>query len=269
MQTCPRRYYYFEPDMTEFPLAIPSREVGPGKAIRFAVGSQSGLRSTSWTIWSAKNTQDVYMAPRKLAGVKKISFHKSGSWSYSFINSEKVLSQLPEKMSRHTDIWQRPESLGEGWRRGYEIIVPWTELRKWPDCESGDIVFAPPPPHGYWTCIEVFFAEAGDARLNVTNPTFAIGRMSLVDQSQVHIFAQLVRPTPAASRQLAIDRDKGLSQAADFISSSSQPGNLRLSLMGYHDDNTRFTFDLAVQAAPPGEVVICTSWPEPQVNKVR
>ena len=206
------------------------------------------------------------MAPRKMAGIKKISFHKTGSWSHSFINSERVLSQLPENMSRHTDIWQRPESLGGGWRRGYEIIVPWTELRRWPDCESGDIVFAPPPPHGYWTCIEVFFAEAGDVHLDLTDPTFAIGRMSLVDQSHVYIFAQLVRPDPAASRQLAIDRDNGLSQAAEFISSSSHPESLRLGLMGHHEDNTRFTFDLAVHAAPPGEAVICTSFSTPQIS---
>ena len=266
MQACLPRNYSREPDMTKFPLLVPCREVGPGKEIRFAVGSPSGLRSTSWRIWSARNTQDVYMAPRKMAGIKKTSFHKSGSWSYSFISSEKVLSQLPENVSRHTDIWQRPESLGGGWWRGYEIIVPWTELRRWPDREPGDIVFAPPPPYGCWTCIEVFFAEAGDVRLDVTDPTFAIGRMSLVDQSHVYIFAQLVRPDPAASRQLAIDRDNGLSQAAEFISSSSHPESLRLSLMGHHEDDTRFTFDLAVHAAPPGEAVICTSFPTPQLG---
>jgi hypothetical protein len=43
------------------------------------------------------------------------------------------------------DIWPASPSFGEGWRRGYCIIVPSTDLRPWPQPEPGDIAFAPPP----------------------------------------------------------------------------------------------------------------------------
>jgi hypothetical protein len=86
----------------------PDRDVGPGGAVRFAVGSLTGLRSGSWRIWSAKNTPDVYLAPRFAAGVQKISFHQSGSWSHSLLRGEKSAPFVEPGASRRISIWQRP-----------------------------------------------------------------------------------------------------------------------------------------------------------------
>ena len=117
----------------------PAREVGPGGAIRFAVGSLTGPRSPTWRVWSAKNTADVYLAPRKNAGTAKISLHESGSWSDSYIKVEDARRWYGPDASRHIDLWQRPPDLHAGLTRGYTVIVPRTELRPWHEVEEGTL----------------------------------------------------------------------------------------------------------------------------------
>jgi len=76
--------------MSEVPNATPAREVRAGGTIRFAVGSPTGLRSSTWCIWSAKHTKDVYLAARSIAGLQKVSLHESQSWSHSFVSDERA-----------------------------------------------------------------------------------------------------------------------------------------------------------------------------------
>jgi hypothetical protein len=153
-------------------IAKSAREVGPGGTVRFAVGTRAGLRSSAWRIWSKKNTMDVYLAARALAGVQKISLHESGSWSYSYVSEEKAAPFIAPGTSRHVDIWQSPPEFGEGWRRGFAVIVPWTELRVWPEVEEGAIEFAPHPEHGHWAIIET-----------------ALGSLELVDGTEVKVIS--------------------------------------------------------------------------------
>ena len=101
----------------EAPLAIPR-----GGTVRFVV-EHDGHYSGVWKVWSARNSQDLYLAIR-VAGAFKVSFHESGSWQAGF--TQPASHALPESMSRHMEIWQRPE---RGITRAYGIVVPSRELR--------------------------------------------------------------------------------------------------------------------------------------------
>jgi predicted ATPase len=47
--------------------------------LRIVIGTQDHrLGSGIWRIWQAKNTDDIYIAPRSIAGQVKVSFHPSG-----------------------------------------------------------------------------------------------------------------------------------------------------------------------------------------------
>jgi hypothetical protein len=178
------------------PIVKAAREVGPGGIVRFAVGSRAGPRSSAWRIWSAKNSTDVYLAARAIAGVQKISLHESGSWSYSYLSEEKAAPFIAPGASRHVDIWQRPPEFGGGWRRGFAVIVPWTELRVWPEVEEGAIEFAPHPGHGHWAIIEIVFGAAGTTASLVFDEMYALGSLELVDGGEVKVIARRHRPTP-------------------------------------------------------------------------
>jgi hypothetical protein len=90
-----------------------------------------------------------------------ISLHESGSWSCLYVSEEKAAPFIAPGTSRDVDIWQRPPEFGEGRRHGFAVIVPWTELRVWPEVEEGAIEFAPHPGHGHWAIIEIVFGAAG------------------------------------------------------------------------------------------------------------
>jgi hypothetical protein len=118
--------------MSEVPNAIPAREVQAGGTIRFAVGSPTGLRSSTWRIWSAKHTKDVYLAARSIAGLQKVSLHETRSWSHSFVSDERAKPFVTPGSSRHIDIWPAPSGFGEGWRRGYGWVACYKIVRPYP-----------------------------------------------------------------------------------------------------------------------------------------
>ena len=84
---------------------------GPGGTIRVVVG-EPGKRSSVWRIWANKNTFDVYVAVRAIAGVQKWSLHETGDWRYQFIDDEKV-AKFSDRDSRVIDHWEKPAEVGE------------------------------------------------------------------------------------------------------------------------------------------------------------
>ena len=74
----------------------------------------------------------MYLAGRSIAGIEKISFHASGSWSRSFVNDEAAAPFVSQGDSRHWEIWQRPDLFAPGWTKAYALEVPHTDLRTWP-----------------------------------------------------------------------------------------------------------------------------------------
>jgi hypothetical protein len=250
--------------MSDAPLVTPAREVGPGGTIRFSVGSPAGRRSASWRIWSARNSPDVYLAGRSIAGVQKVSLHQSGSWSHSFVSDEKAEPFVGSGASRHVDIWQATPEFGPGWRRGYCIVVPDTGLRHWSEVEPGNIQFAPSPGAGHWVKIEIVFAAPGTTTRLVVEDTYAIGSMTLTGGSEVKIMARRVRPTQAEASQLAIARENVLQQIramSDREWLKNDAANPRLAIYGKQSDGTRFWADLALTPSPPGQATICTGRP--------
>jgi hypothetical protein len=247
------------------PIIKAAREVGPGGTVRFAVGSRVGLRSSAWRIWSAKNSTDVYLAARAIAGVQKISLHESGSWSYSFISEQKAAPFIAPGASRHVDIWQSPPEFGRGWRRGFAVIVPWTELRVWPEVEEGAIEFAPHPGHGHWVTVEIVLGAAGTTTALVFDEMYALGSLELVDGSEVKVIARRHRPTSEEASQLAMQRGQVIRMLVESPKATARlkdrKGISRAAVYGELEDGTRAWMELGLIPPPPGQAVICTGSP--------
>jgi hypothetical protein len=67
---------------------VPSEAVAfidPGGTLRFAVTAEDGRRSADWRVWTARNSDDIYVAARQVVGDFKVSLHQSGSWQHGFI----------------------------------------------------------------------------------------------------------------------------------------------------------------------------------------
>jgi hypothetical protein len=55
-------------------ISIRDREL----TVRFAIGDEQGARSSVWRIWKGRGKDDIYVAPRSVAGIMKGSLHASG-----------------------------------------------------------------------------------------------------------------------------------------------------------------------------------------------
>ena len=68
-------------------------------AVRFAVGSRDGARSSLWRVWTGKNTSDVYVESRDVQGVMKFSLHESGDWHYGY-RPEYIRAEIAAGLAR-------------------------------------------------------------------------------------------------------------------------------------------------------------------------
>lgn len=80
----------------------------PGTGFRFAVGAPDGPKSSVYDIATAKNKSDVYLTAAALASTKKISFHESGVWQYSYISSV-AMESFDRNADRRVERWSASE----------------------------------------------------------------------------------------------------------------------------------------------------------------
>lgn len=241
----------------------PSRGLPPGKEIRFAVGNKDDTtapRSKSWRLWSAKNSSDVYLADRVMAGQMKLSFHESGSWSYSYLNDEIAKGKVTPGASRHVHLWQQPDEIYPNWRVAYSIFVPRSDLAPKQAPERKAIHWVPPPLYDEWVSLDVLIGD-GDIAL-FTKKGYVVDSLRLVDGRLVGLMARRLRPDAFQAQTLASLREMIIGEMA-----TNCPERLheqlagefpRVQVTGENSDGVHFEFDLALKIAPPGWATPCT-----------
>jgi hypothetical protein len=117
--------------------------------VRFAIGSQNGLSSNAWRLWSGKGG-DIYVACRDNFKEAKVSLHASGRWRMGFTTEAiKKNEQLaPDGSNRAWDVWDKPPESLPGLITALHLVFPTSELAVRPEMRS--------PAH--WK--NVFFIEA-------------------------------------------------------------------------------------------------------------
>lgn len=161
-------------DMTA--ARTPTGSIAPGGTFRFAVTAADGRRSVDWRVWTAPNSDDVYVAARQAGGEVKVSLHQSASWQHGFTSDEKARGHRPPGASRHFAVWPRPSHLAPGWTRAMRIVIPVSELQRRPSTAApGKPVFEiPAPPPSQAVVAEVWLEEPGAQPLRL-DQSHAVG----------------------------------------------------------------------------------------------
>lgn len=129
--------------------------------MRIAVGLDFGPRSFVWRVWSHKD--ELYVAPRSLAGEIKTSLHSGGRSRHAF-TSESSSRFVPDG-DRAWFKWNEPSEFVRGARLVLEVVIPSDELTTpamEPSAEEkARIVLVDPAPSGEATILSLVITEPG------------------------------------------------------------------------------------------------------------
>jgi len=178
------------------------------QVLRFAVGSPTGPRSRTWRLWVPKRKSDVYISGRSLGNSVKVSLHEPGPSRFA-LTSEWVCRtgfQAPEGRDRRLAVeWERPRPRPpQQVARPFSIIVPYDEVLGRGRPETGQVVWATPPPEN--TCVHFDIIYTPASAVVTSHPgarsmgTKLVGEVQLQNGERVFV-TSLVRPMDEATRR--------------------------------------------------------------------
>jgi hypothetical protein len=155
----------------------------PGEALRFALGSPSGPRSSIWTVFGSKHTDDVYIGARDTLQSVKLSLHQSGKWRRALTSQEAERLDLPNDVDRVMGRWEVPEPIGEGWIHAVSIAVPSSSIQTEPPPlkrpKRGGLNFYEMYPGSHQLRFDILIKNAGAPELRAENIHARVGRIQL------------------------------------------------------------------------------------------
>lgn len=139
------------------------------KPLRFCVG-QPSARSSFWSAFANRGSDDVYIGIRSSAHLHKISLHESGDFRYQLIGMSQETLDQPNLAFFSTSSagngrilhrWDRPAAGPEGWTDCLSIVVPTEDLEDGParPKDLKDVIWIPSPPKGRAVEIRGFLVE--------------------------------------------------------------------------------------------------------------
>jgi len=95
--------------------------------IRFGLGDEDGHYSMVWRAWSQGD--DVYLAPRGMAQVVKLSVHASGIWRWAWPKDSALAREVSGDRAQLR--WTKPPPFVQGWRAGPTVLFPYAPVEGW------------------------------------------------------------------------------------------------------------------------------------------
>jgi hypothetical protein len=112
---------------------VPATQILPaGQALRFALGTAEGTRSTIWTVFGSRNSDDVYVGARDALPMAKLSLHQSGRWRRALTQQGAAQQNLSADVDRVFQRWEAPEAFGDGWIHAVTITIPGSSIQAAP-----------------------------------------------------------------------------------------------------------------------------------------
>lgn len=234
--------------------------------VRFGVGKPEGPRAHVWLVWTVRNRSDVYITGYGFRRTLKVSLHESGKWRQAF--TQEHLSEPSPFVSpsedRATDKWEPPPEFAPGVIKGFEIMVPASEVTMprqpgvKPDWEGKDVLWVPSPPEGFATYFEVVFTapHISQKNLEITYKTedglhsyvaHSIWRSELPNGQSVWVVTHN-RPMPEGEKEgLESLKQQWIAAVKQELGESkfSKMSDPRSYFAGYNADGTRFFIDVS------------------------
>jgi hypothetical protein len=122
--------------------------------LRFSISDHALGHSSVWRFWVSRHG-DIYMATRDMAGIIKLSFHRSGICRYAFTTEHGVSTGLNDRLLER---WHRapiPHRESENFARLAWIAFPTDYLSNSRPTETQRVTHIPPAASGMATFVEI------------------------------------------------------------------------------------------------------------------
>jgi hypothetical protein len=218
-------------------------EDGARGAIRWAVGSQAGRRSSTWRFWGNKKG-DAYLSTRTIGGIVKGSFHKDGNCHVGFTEeyAKIIREQFPQMDSRHWHTWSLPEGQ---FGKLVQIVVPEFDLRENQSNEMTQTKWIEAPPAGSVLVVTLFAVNPKvpeNVWLRDLSGSKPLGRMETKDR---HVWAVYTDHPMSESISSLIETTRGEIAARPATADVPRGPGYRLVAFGSKGEHDPYFLDLA------------------------
>ncbi|MHB1800058.1 MAG: hypothetical protein ACYCU5_00090 [Actinomycetes bacterium] len=165
-----------------------STPLPPGSTIRFRVVDGDGGHGSSWSVQTAKDTGDVYVAHRDGGRWVHTSLHHDERWHFAVTAAGQ---ELVPASPRYLGVATEHDEIAPGWLHAMRITVAGTELRSgWGEAaKPRQLVDIPVPSGSEAVSIDVLLGSPKAARIRIDR-AFLVGAMRRGDGGMAAIVAR-------------------------------------------------------------------------------
>jgi len=210
-------------------------------ALRFAVGTPDGPRSSTWRIWVGRDGS-VFVSTRTPGGHVQVSLHASGRWRIVFDDPAEPPRIGAAAGTRLFDQFAPGPEIKPGIRHGVMIVIPWLVVGP-PSArppEEERILWLPPLAEGQVACVPLFLTAPNvivdDAIASTTGPRGS--GVSLRYTTRVARPEEVEDWTGIAARRAGSDRGE--------VPGATAEEDTRGFVVGEMPDGTRWLLDLRI-----------------------
>jgi hypothetical protein len=212
-----------------------------GNALRWAVGSSTGIRSGTWRLWGNKKG-DVYLSMRSLGGVLKCSFHRDGNCHTGYTSEYADTARVRfGDLKRHWMKWRLPE---EPMARAMQIVVPKSELRAFEEDNDKQTHWIPAPATGCAVTVSIFISKINGEE---PWPEFSKGASPLGVMRMPERLIWIVYQEHPVSPDLASYFEDCRAKVSNMegVAAVPQRTDVRAVFHGYKEEHDQFIIELA------------------------
>lgn len=130
------------------------------KEVRFGLGSPEGQYSMLWRAWVQGD--EIYLAPRTMARVVKLSLHSSGIWRWAFVGGSATDREIDGDRAQKK--WLKPSPFIPGWVVGPSVMFPYASVEGWgadPVETTKQVSWLEPPTKNHKVTVSLMVAQPG------------------------------------------------------------------------------------------------------------
>lgn len=175
-----------------------------GATLRWFVGDEDGLRSSTWSVVGAVHTAEAFFSARAQMGAIKLTLHESMT-RLAHTDRWWATHALDPEQDRLIQRWSLTAPFAPGWRRALQLLVPTSSLAPaLPEkrVRDGNVSRWPSPGPGFGLQFDVLIGDA-DASEIVVQGVGEVGRFALGQGASAWVLADFFEVSAEMEEEIA------------------------------------------------------------------